>query len=374
MFSLSTKFARLAVSNELRHNPTTSFGLINKGCDLLSGSVLPCISQVNFKHNTNRDLKMGFKFKRARPIGPDKAKPQNFIPDIRVARTVDYHKKVEYPADGLYTTKKLNMTKMGGRHPDTGRKVIEGVGGGSKRKFRWVDNHRLPVDWPRDGSVLEERVLGIYYDPNQDAKIALTGYDDKIRWQVATSKLQNGDLIRTFTDIPINPVKPKEGDSHPVGALPIGTTICQVEAWPREGSYFAVKAEDDAKVIRRIKDRIVIKCWDKLEFAIPEACQCVVGTNSIHHLKKMHIGSPNRMRWLGIRPRSGLWKKKTGHRGRKIKKLPPAIYTMPYAEYMKDVGSPMARPVKGESMLMNISSEGKRGRVRASKRKTLTGW
>jgi hypothetical protein len=23
-------------------------------------------------------------------------------------------------------------------------------------------------------------------------------------------------------------VKPKEGDSHPVGALPIGTTICQV--------------------------------------------------------------------------------------------------------------------------------------------------
>ena len=31
------------------------------------------------------------------------------------------------------------------------------------------------LDWPRDGSVLEERVLGIFYDPNQDAKIALTG-------------------------------------------------------------------------------------------------------------------------------------------------------------------------------------------------------
>ncbi len=41
-----------------------------------------------------------------------------------MARTVDYRKKVEYPADGLYTIKKLNMTKMGGRHPATGRKVF----------------------------------------------------------------------------------------------------------------------------------------------------------------------------------------------------------------------------------------------------------
>jgi len=226
------------VSNEFRQTPISSIGGVNKGIDLLSSSVLPSLSQFNFYHNTNSDLRTGFKFKRERPIGPNKAKPQNLLPDIRVARTIDYRKKIHYPVDGLYTIKKLGMTKMGGRHPVTGRKVIEGVGGGSKRKWRWIDNHRLPKDWPRDGSVLEERVLGIFYDPNQDAKIALTGYDDKLRWQVATSKQQNGDLIRTFTDIPKNPVKPKEGDSHPVGALPIGTTICQVEAWPGEGSFF----------------------------------------------------------------------------------------------------------------------------------------
>lgn len=38
-------------------------------------------------------------------------------------------------------------------------------------------------------------------------------------------------------------------------------------------------------------------------------------------------GSPNRMRWLGIRPRSGLWKRKSGRMGRKIKKPPPAVNT-----------------------------------------------
>jgi len=139
-------------------------------------------------------------------------------------------------------------------------------------------------------------------------------------------------------------------------------------------AFFAVKAEDEAKIIRRIEDRIVVKCWDKLEFAIPETCQCVVGQNSIHPLRKMDIGSPNRLRWLGMRPRSGLWKRKDGRRGRKIKKAPPAIYTTPYEVYKKDVGSPMAKPVKGDSIILNVKSEGGRGQRRASKRMCLEGW
>ena len=35
--------------------------------------------------------------------------------------------------------------------------MIEGVGGGNKQRFRWIDWLRLPPDWPRDGTVLEER-------------------------------------------------------------------------------------------------------------------------------------------------------------------------------------------------------------------------
>ena len=36
-------------------------------------------------------------------------------------------------------------------------------------------------------------------------------------------------------------------------------------------------AREYAKILRRVGDRVVIKCWDKLEFAVPEDCQCVVG-------------------------------------------------------------------------------------------------
>merc|ERR1712080_663840 len=120
--------------------------------------------------------------------------------------------------------------------------------------------------------------------------------------------------------------------------------------------------------MRKVGDRIVIKCWDMLEFAIPQEAQCTVGTVSIHPLKAMHIGSPNRMRWLGIRPRSGLWQRKDGRRGRKIKKPPPAIFTTPKAVYDEGTGTPSNPGIRGRTILLDNLSEGKKGRIAPGKR------
>lgn len=358
---------------QTQRSALTSLGDRVAGCQLLRN--LPSLDRQQYRlgHNKNRDTRVDFKFLRERPIGPHKHKPPNRM-DPRNSKEFDYRIKVHYPEDGKYTIRKLEMTKMGGRHPETGIKVISGVGGGSKRKYRWIDWKRLPEDWPRDGSVLEERIISINYDPNRDAQIALTGYGEKLRYQIATNKMKQGDIIRTYTDIPTNPLRPKEGDSHPLGALPLGTSVCQVEAWPGEGAYFMKNAEEEAKIIRKVDDRVVIKCWDRLEYAIPQEAQCVVGTNSIHPLRAIDIGSPNRMRWLGIRPRSGLWQRKSGRMGRKIKKMPPAILTMPYAEFMDGSGTPSSKGIKGRSMLLNAKSEGKRGATCARKRYTPEGW
>ena len=65
-----------------------------------------------------------------------------------------------------------------------------------------------------------------------------------------------------------------------------------------------------------------------MQYSFDQRCQCVVGKVSIHPLKALHIGSPNRMRWLGIRPQSGLWHRKTGRFGRKIRALPPVKMVM----------------------------------------------
>merc|ERR1712210_434106 len=114
--------------------------------------------------------------------------------------------------------------------------------------------------------------------------------------------------------------------------------------------------------------RVVVKCNNDREYAIPQEGQCVVGTVSIHPLKALPIGSPNRKRWLGMSPRSGLWQRKDGRKGRKIKKPPPTIYTMPYAEYHAGAGTPSNPGFKGRTIILDNLSEGKRGRVRAGKR------
>ena len=116
---------------------------------------------------------------------------------------------------------------------------------------------------------------------------------------------------------------------------------------------------------------MVIKCWDRLEFSIPMEAQCVVGTNSIHPLKALPIGSPNRMRWLGIRPRSGLYQKKDGTKGRKVKKPPPTIQTTTHEEYMRGAGTDNSQGFVYRTILLDSTSEGARGRIKAKKRKII---
>jgi len=337
--------------------------IINNNLLLVNNCLL---NQIRCKH---RDLRKNYTYLRDPPLGPNKARPPN---EVGGKNSLDYRRIIHYPEDGKYTIKKLDITKLGGRHPVTGRKVIAGVGGGRKQKYRWIDWHRLPKNWPKDGTVLEERVVNICYDPIRKAKICLTGYDEFMRWQIATSTLKPGDIIRTYTDIPVIPIRPNQGDAHPLGALPIGTNVCLIEAWPGEGAFYMCKAEDSAKIIRRVGERVVIKCFEgvrkcPLEFAVPKEAMCVVGEVSIHPLKAMDIGSPNRMRWLGIKQRSGLWQRKDGTRGRKIKKPPPTIDSVPYAELTKDAGTPSSPPLTGRRLLMHCDTEGVKGRLRRVK-------
>merc|ERR1712115_341888 len=94
--------------------------------------------------------------------------------------------------------------------------------------------------------------------------------------------------------------------------------------WPGEGAMLASKAEENCKVMRKVEyqgsTRVVVKCNNDREYAIPQEAQCVVGTVSIHPLKALPIGSPNRKRWLGMAPRSGLWQRKTERKRKKRKK------------------------------------------------------
>nr|CAG4645787.1 EOG090X0COM [Lynceus sp. MCZ IZ 141354] len=226
-----------------------------------------------------------------------------------------------------YTLKHLPIQKLGGRDPVTGRVVVGTRGGGHKKKLRWIDFKR---NAPKDGPPLVEKVFDILYDPCRTAKIALIASGDSARFIIATGTMKPGDLITTYSEIPRIPVRPKVDDAHPIGALPIGTEVCCVEKFPGKGAYFAISAGTSMVILKKSENFITLQLPSKHEIAVHEECMATVGrvSNELHNT--IHIGSPNRLRWLGFRPRSGLWQRKDGRFGRKIRRPPPVkVYDKP---------------------------------------------
>ena len=103
--------------------------------------------------------------------------------------------------------------------------------------------------------------------------------------------------------------------------------------------------------ILQVGDRVVVEDERRHHFAFDKTCQCVVGKVSIHPLKALPIGCPQRLRWLGHRPRSGLWHRKTGTAGRKVRALPPL-------EIVE-----RKEPVKDKTIVLTCETEGTKGRI-----------
>lgn len=219
-----------------------------------------------------------------------------------------------------YTTDLISFRRLGGRDPVTGRVVVSTIGGGIKHKYRWVLFTRHV---PKDSEPLVERVHSIHDDPLRTAKIALVASGDEKRWILATTNMKEGDLIKTSSKIPRIPVRPNEGDAWPLGALPIGTVVHNVEPYPGTKGYFARAAGTCCQILRKVGGRVIIQIPSKREVSLSEECMAVVGRVSNIEHNKIPIGSAQANRWLGNRPRSGLWHRKDGYCGRKIRPLPP---------------------------------------------------
>ncbi|XP_014475817.1 PREDICTED: 39S ribosomal protein L2, mitochondrial [Dinoponera quadriceps] len=221
-----------------------------------------------------------------------------------------------------YTVEPLQVTNLAGRDPVTGRVIAKGIGGGIKHKYHWIK-------WVRDGPKdldeppQEEKVLEVFKDGCRTAFVALIGVGRELKYILATENMKPGDILRTHHGIPRNFVRPSEGDAYPLGALPIGTIVNCVEMYPGFGGTLIHTAGSYGKLIKREDDRVIVQIPSKRQFSLHETCMATVGrlSNVIH--SSTQIGSAQKNRELGNRPRSGLWQRKTGRFGRKIKPPKP---------------------------------------------------
>lgn len=220
-----------------------------------------------------------------------------------------------------YTINPIGKRKTGGRDY-TGRVRVRGVGGGHKQLFRMIDFHRLNYEPGREEAAFQETVVEVRYDPCRSADIALVAGGKRKRWIIATENMKAGDLITSSGHIGRMAVSAQEGDAHPLGALPVGTLVNCLELTPGSGAQFIRAAGTCGVLLRKVNGTAIVQLPSKRQVQVLETCVATVGRiSNVDHNKRV-IGKAGRNRWLGIRPSSGLWKRKGGWAGRKIKPLP----------------------------------------------------
>lgn len=234
------------------------------------------------------------------------------------------------PPDGRYTTRPIKCRHLGGRHPDTGRVVVRTIMRGNPKNYRWVDHIRHAPP----GETVEEKVYLVRYDPLGTALLALVARGGHRRWIMAGENTKPGDIIRTHNTIPRNPMRVKEGDAYPVGAMPPGTLIHNLEKIVGKGGEMLHHAGAHAEVGKRIGKMITIRLPSKQEIAIDERCMAVVGKGSNTQHRLVNKLCVQRARWKGKRSVSGLWHRKDGWCGRKAHPPKPLQYF--YSDLRKD--------------------------------------
>ena len=228
-----------------------------------------------------------------------------------------------------YTPTPLRVKRLGGRDPETGRKVNQHIGGGVKFDYFLIDFHRRGPK--EEGKTYDERVIEVRRDPNRTSYIALVAGIKGKRWILATENMEAGQIISTTCHIPRNPVIGVEGNAYPLGALTVGTLVNSVErCWKedpdvidQDSTVFITSAGTCAEIVRHQGDFVVIKLPHKHEFALRKECMATVGRLSHGDIKDKQFGSAQMHRRFGYKMSSGLFHKKTGYYGRKVKPLPP---------------------------------------------------
>ncbi|KAH7729564.1 Protein MRPL-2 [Aphelenchoides avenae] len=223
---------------------------------------------------------------------------------------------------GKYTHEPLRVNRLGGRDPETGRKVNQHIGGGTKFDYFMIDFHRRGPN--AHGETYDERIIEVRRDPNRSANIALVAGLHGKRWIIATENMKAGQIISTSGYIPENNIIGREGNAYPLGALAPGTLINTVERYPTPDSdVFVVLAGSAAEIVRHQGDYTVVRLPHKHEFSMHKTCMCTVGRVSNAEYLELEYGSAQMHRRFGYKMSSGLWHKKDGYQGRKIYPQPP---------------------------------------------------
>jgi large subunit ribosomal protein L2 len=182
------------------------------------------------------------------------------------------------------------LRKSGGRN-STGRITCRHIGGGHKRRYRLVDFKRARRDEVAS-------VIGIEYDPNRSARIALIQYPDGQKsYILAPANLQVGAKVMAGEK-----AQPEVGNALPLSKIPLGTQIHNIELTPNKGGQIA-RAAGQAAILSNMEGNFALVKMPSGEIRkILSNCYATIGqVGNVDHMNVIS-GKAGRTRWLGIRP------------------------------------------------------------------------
>src|SRR6201746_2192312 len=181
-------------------------------------------------------------------------------------------------------------TSKGGRN-NTGRIVVRYQGGGHKQRYRLIDFKRNKFNEPPTGERLE-------YDPNRTAFIALVKYKDGTQTYIlAPQRLAVGDSIVSGDKVDV-----KVGNAMPLGAMPGGPIVHNIDMKPGKGGQVARSAGAYAQYLGRDAGYALIRLNSSEVRKIPLTCMATVGAvSNPDHMNEV-LGKAGRNVWKGKRP------------------------------------------------------------------------
>jgi len=184
-----------------------------------------------------------------------------------------------------------SLKRTGGRN-NYGRVTARHIGGGHKRKYRVIDFKRDKVDIPA-------RVATIEYDPNRSANIALLNYvDGEKRYIICPLGMKVGDTVEAGQAVDIKP-----GNCLPMGNMPLGSIIHNVEMKIDKGAQLVRSAGTSAQLMAKEGDYVLVKLPSGEVRRFHRKCRASIGQiGNIEH-ERQKLGKAGRSRWLGRRPK-----------------------------------------------------------------------
>ena len=189
------------------------------------------------------------------------------------------------PEKSLVVIKK----KHAGRN-SYGKITVRHRGGGNKVKYRIVDFRRNDTE--------AAKVIGIEYDPNRTAYIALLENESgKKSYIIAPVGLKDGDVVYSGAEADIKP-----GNTLPLANIPTGTFIHNIELHPGKGGQLVRSAGSAAQLISKENDQALIRLPSGEVRIVALNCKATIGqVGNIEH-DTVKVGKAGKTRHKGIRP------------------------------------------------------------------------